>query len=210
MKFKFGRRDFGGVLTLEDKARAALARVPPQTAFYIYGTLGQCYETTRQYAKAIVLHEEGKKIADEVGDLAPLGTACGCLRIYHLGMGQYGKAIAVLEEYKKSAEEMGDGELVGDACGNMGVCYYDMGQYGQAIALLEHKKIAGEIGDRAGVARTCSNLGNCHAEEGRLAEAIAYFNQSYAISREAKLRGEESNAAALLGTVLVHALRAQC
>ena len=60
-----------------------------------------------QYAKAIVLYEEHKKIAEEVGDQAEVVIACHNLRRCYESMEQYGKAIALLEEHKKIMEEVG-------------------------------------------------------------------------------------------------------
>jgi tetratricopeptide (TPR) repeat protein len=157
---RYERQDFGGVLAIEDKVRMVATRAPPEAACFIYASLGNCYYRLGQYGKAIELHKEHKKIAEEVGDRAGVGKACGNLGNCYCSMGQYGKAMGLHQEEKKIAEEVGDRAGVGKACGNLGCCYCSMGQYNKAIELhKEHKKIAEEVGDRAGLGQAGGNLG---------------------------------------------------
>jgi tetratricopeptide (TPR) repeat protein len=71
------------------------------------GNLGNCYDSMGQYRKAIELHQEDKKIAEEVGDRAGVGRACGNLGNCYDRMAQYRKAIELNQEGKKIAEEVG-------------------------------------------------------------------------------------------------------
>jgi len=162
-----------------------------------------------QYGKAIELHQESKKIVEEVGDRASVGRTCGNLGNCYESMGQYGKAIKLHQEHKKIAEEVGDRAGVGTASCNLGNCYMSMGQYVKAIGLhQEHKKIAEELGDRAGVGRACGNLCRSYAQDGKFDQALTYGNQRHKISRELQLRDEELQAAHDMGTVLRLALSA--
>ena len=58
--------------------------------------------------------------------------------------------------------------------------------------------------------RACRYLGNCHAAAGKLVQALAYLNQSYQISRELQLRGDEIRSALFLGSALGLAVSADC
>ena len=75
MMERYERQDFGGVLAIEDKVRMVATRAPPEAACFIYAPLGNCYGIMGQYAKAIALHKEHKKIAEEVGDRVGVGRA---------------------------------------------------------------------------------------------------------------------------------------
>jgi len=57
------------------------------------GNLGNCYFRMRQYGKAIELHEEDKKIAEEVGDRAGVGKACGNLCRCYAQDGKFDQAL---------------------------------------------------------------------------------------------------------------------
>ena len=86
-----------------------------------------------QYGPAIEVHQEHKKIAEEVGDRAGVGRACFNLGNCYNRMGQYGKAIELQQEHKKIAEEVGDRAGVGAACGNLCRCYAQDGKFDQAL-----------------------------------------------------------------------------
>ena len=75
-----------------------------------------CYRIG-QYGRAFALFKAHKKIAEEMGDRAAVGVACGNLGNCYESMGQYGRAMALHEERKKIAEEgFGDREGVGREC----------------------------------------------------------------------------------------------
>ena len=105
---RYKRQDFSGVLAIEDKVRMVATRAPPEAVCFIYGTLGICYQSMGQYAKAIPLHEESKKIAEEVGDRTDVGKVCGNLGNCYSSIGQCEKAIVLHQEDKKIAEEVGE------------------------------------------------------------------------------------------------------
>jgi hypothetical protein len=109
-------------------------RRPPAFTCYIYNALGCCYESMRQYRKAIALHEEHKKIAEEEEVRAGVGRAYGDLGNCYEGMGQYRKTIALLhQERKKIAEEVVDRGGVLGACGDLCRCYAQEGKLDQAL-----------------------------------------------------------------------------
>jgi hypothetical protein len=72
--------DFRGVVALEEEARAVATRAQdPDDALFIYGKLGTSYDKIGQHAKAHSMHEEYKRIAEEVGNRAGVGVACAKL-----------------------------------------------------------------------------------------------------------------------------------
>ena len=68
MKDLDAKQDWRGLAALEDEARMAATQAPTDLACNIYNRLGCCYRSMGQYGKAIELHQECKKIAEEVGD----------------------------------------------------------------------------------------------------------------------------------------------
>jgi tetratricopeptide (TPR) repeat protein len=58
------------------------------------GNLGCCYYKKGEHARAIALHEECKKIAEEVGDRAGVGRACGNLGDCLAAIGNFDQAVA--------------------------------------------------------------------------------------------------------------------
>jgi adenine-specific DNA glycosylase len=76
----------------------------------IYSSLRNCYDSLGQYSKAIKLHELHLTIAEEVGDRAGPGSACGNLGVCydHDSLGQYDKATKLHEQCQTIAEEVGN------------------------------------------------------------------------------------------------------
>ena len=72
----YAKQDWRGLAALEDEARTLATKAPPNLACAIYSNLGNCYDSMGQYGKAIALHQEDKKIAEEVGDRSGVGEAC--------------------------------------------------------------------------------------------------------------------------------------
>ena len=70
MKDLDAKQDWRGLAALENEARTAATQAPTDLACNIYNRLGCCYRSMGQYGKAITMHKEGKKIAEEVGDRA--------------------------------------------------------------------------------------------------------------------------------------------
>ena len=103
MKDLYAKQDWRRLAAFEDEARTVVTLAPPNRASCIYSTLGIFYYRMGQYGKAMGLHEENKKIAEEVGDRAGVGWACGNLGNCYYRMGQYGRAIALHSRQKRSS-----------------------------------------------------------------------------------------------------------
>ena len=115
LKDLVSKEDWRGLVAMEDEAGRVARQAPLHVAGVIYGMLGYSYQSMGEYARAIALHEEHKKIAEEVGDRAEVGMACGSLGICYESMGEYARAIALHAEGKKISEEIGDRAGVGQA-----------------------------------------------------------------------------------------------
>ena len=93
MKDLDAKQDWRGLAALENEARTVATQAPTDLACNIYNRLGCCYESMGQYGKAIELHEEHKKIAEEVGDRAGVGRACGNLCRCYAQDGKFDQAL---------------------------------------------------------------------------------------------------------------------
>ena len=87
------RQDWRGVVALEGELRAVAALARPEIASAIFSTMGNCYGCMGQYGRAIELHKEHKKIAEEVGDRAGVGRACGNLCKCYAQDGKFDQAL---------------------------------------------------------------------------------------------------------------------
>jgi tetratricopeptide (TPR) repeat protein len=177
-----------GLVAMEAKARTVaeeLRVVRHPNAARIFGTLGRCCRALGQYTKAIELHEQRRVIAEEAGDRAEQGSACGDLGNLYNSLGQCAEAIELHEQRRAIAQEMGDRAGQGVACSGLGSCYMSWGQFAKAIELHEqHQAIAEEVGDRTGLGGTCANLGICYKSLGQYSKAIELHEQAWAIAEE--------------------------
>ena len=73
MKDLDAKQDWRGLAALENEARTAATQAPTDLACEIYNRLGCCYFRMGQYGKAITMHKEGKKIAEEVAEIQSAG-----------------------------------------------------------------------------------------------------------------------------------------
>jgi tetratricopeptide (TPR) repeat protein len=181
-------RNWRGLAAMEPEARSVadeLRVAQPAVVALIYGNLGICYRSLGQYAKAIKLYEQERKISEVVGHRAGQGRASsGIGNCYH-SLGQFDKAIEQHKQHRAIAEELGDRAGQGSACSGLGSCYRSLGQYTKAVELHEQDRaIAEEVGDRAGQGRACGNLGVCYHSLEQYEKAITLHEQSLMIREE--------------------------
>lgn len=79
-------------------------------------------------------------IAEEVGNRAGVGAACGDLGGCYRIMGQYDTVIALHDQGQVVLNEIGNQVGVGKACSNLGLCYDDLGQYDCDTAIVLHEQ----------------------------------------------------------------------
>jgi tetratricopeptide (TPR) repeat protein len=179
--------EWRGVAVLENEARTLATQTPPELAWEIYSILGSCFQELSEYAKAIELHLEAKKVAGNFKGEARAKVAEGCIKLgsCYERIGQFFKAIELHQEARKVAKELGNRATAESACCNLGICYSMMGWTKKAIEVLqESKKIAEEMGDRALLSGADLNLGNCYMKTHQYGKAIALYEQTKTMSEE--------------------------
>jgi tetratricopeptide (TPR) repeat protein len=196
-------KNWRGLAAMEPEAQAVAeelrAAQHPDAAF-IYTNLGNCYDLLGQYAKAIELHQQARAIAEEQGDRAGQGSACGNLGNCYSTLRQHAKAIELHKQCRAIHQEVGNRAGQGTACGNLGICYKLLSQYAKAIELHQQARaIAEEVGDRAGQGKACGNLGSCYDSLGQYAKAIELHEQAQAIAEELGNRAGQGRACINLG-----------
>jgi CHAT domain-containing protein/tetratricopeptide (TPR) repeat protein len=162
-----------------------LREVEPQWAGVIYSSVGNCYNSLGQYAKAMELFEQSLAINEELGDRAGQGTTLHGLGNCFVSLGQSVKAIELFEQSLAIFKELVDRAGQGAALNGLGMCYRSLGQYAKAIELFEQcLAILEELGDRAGQGTTLGGLGMCYRLLGQYAKAIELFDQALTILKE--------------------------
>ncbi|RZF33680.1 hypothetical protein LSTR_LSTR007058 [Laodelphax striatellus] len=159
-----------------------------------YSNLGSSHHYRRNFAQAIVFHENVLRIAQELGDravearaFAGLGHAARCA-------GDYNQAKRWHERQLDMALGTRDRVGEGRACSNLGIVYQLLGEHDAALKLHQaHLNIARALGDRAGMGRAYGNIGNAFSAMGYYEQAIKYHKQELTISKEVKDRSSEAS-----------------
>ncbi|MCX8173164.1 MAG: tetratricopeptide repeat protein [Thermoplasmata archaeon] len=150
----------------------------------ILGAIGQCYEKTGEFGKALGYYLQALECAHRTENEITIATA------YHragTGMwfaGELEKALGYLE---KALEIRMRHNLKKDIAGtynNMGIVYLYKGEWEKAVECWQNaKKIWEEIGDMAGVSTTYNNLAGVWSNMGEHEKAIEFAKKDLEISR---------------------------
>ena len=136
------------------------------------GSLGSCYVSLGQYAKAIQHHEKHLNIATQIGHKAGEGKAYGNLGNCYDSLGQFEKALQHHEKHLNIATQLGDKSGEGQAYGNLGNCYVPLGQYEKAIQYFDKcLNMALQLGHKEGEVKAYGSLGRCYSSLGQYQKA---------------------------------------
>ncbi|XP_022808157.1 tetratricopeptide repeat protein 28-like [Stylophora pistillata] len=162
--------------------------------------VGNTYDNSGDFCKAIEYHKRRLQIAKEVGDKAGEGQAYGNLGIVYRWLGHFHEAIQYHERHLQIAKEVRDKTGEGQAYRDLGIVYRELGHFHKAIEYHErHLKIAKEAGDKGGEGRAYGNLGNAYKSLGDLYKAIKCHERDLQIAREMKDKAGEGRAYGNLG-----------
>ena len=100
------KQDWRGLVAMEDEAGRVARQAPLDVAGEMYTRLGDRCERMGEYARLIALHEEHKKTAEEVGDRAGVGRACGNLGQCYSAICDFEQAVAYCNKNYEIAREL--------------------------------------------------------------------------------------------------------
>jgi len=135
-------------------AAAGTRTAAKQTVAWVYGTLGNAYQSLENVSRAIECHKEHVTMAKEVGNWAEEGKAYGNLGIAYRSLGSFSKAIEYHAQHLATAKEVGDRVGKGAAYPNLGNVFHSPGDYAKAIEYhTQDLTMAKEVGDCKGGGR---------------------------------------------------------
>jgi diguanylate cyclase (GGDEF)-like protein len=196
-------------LKLYQKAGQILPKLPEATdeqAIEISQGLGEVYQITGEYEKALEQYRTVENLARRAGDRKKEAESLSRIsRIYHL-KGDHEKT----EEHAKKSydiyREIGEPGGVAECLHTMGNVHWSRGEYPQALknyedALAKRR----ELGDMRGASSSLQNIGNVCLEQGEYDRALECYEKTLAMRKEANDR--RGLAASLNGIGNVHANR---
>jgi tetratricopeptide (TPR) repeat protein len=184
------------------------------------GNLGTAYYRLGRVHEAVLLYEQARSMAREIGDWAGEGIWIGNLGACYSTLGQTERAIEhyqqalsdiyarlgqterAIEHFQQAldiAREVGDRSAEGSWLGSLGDTYDTLGQTERAI---EHYQqaldIARQVGDRSGEGSWLGSLGDTYDTLGQTERAMEHYQQALDIAREI---GDRSAEGAWLGSL---------
>ncbi len=136
------------------------------------------------YARAVLLSEQGVAAYRGLGDVRGMAVALNNLGNVAIDRGDLARARAVHEEALALRRELGDRRGVAASLGNLGLVACDGGLYERAWALHEESlAIKRELDDKRGIPISLNNLGLVARNQGDVARAIALYEESLTLFR---------------------------
>lgn len=150
-----------------------------------YYAAGCAAEDLGQFADALRLYEEARRLWEEVGEERRLPDAYVALGSIRTSQGDYGAAGDSFGKALELARQVGDRRLISVALSNLGAVAWSVGDYEQAERFHQQAlAIRRELGNRAGVSVSLTSLGLIAARRGDLQGAKVLYHESLAIVRE--------------------------
>jgi tetratricopeptide (TPR) repeat protein len=173
---------------------------PNLTAVTSHAFLGRWLGELGRFSEAIVLGEEGVRIAEAIEHLNSLVVALCLLGEVHLRRGDLGAAIPVLERDVRLCQAAELLTMYAWAAPCLAVAYALSGRVSEALPLLEQAvehgaKGTGDLAWQMGV------TGEGYLLAGDIENATRFADRSLKLSRDARERGSEAQALRLLGEI---------
>ena len=154
-------------------------------------TLGCCYMSLGQYAKAVTLLEKARKLLEKAGE-------SGAAKAGNAEETDYSPHDTA---HPSNAHLSQHCTAHGDACTALGNCYISLGEHKKAAIMYgQGRKCMEEVGDRAGQGKTCAVLGNCYMSLGQYDKAMKMYEQARATAEEVGDIADEARALMNLGS----------
>ena len=146
---------------------------------------GCAAEDLGQFADALRLYEEARRLWDEAGEQRRLPDAYIALGSVRSTQGDYGAASVSFGKALELARQLGERRLISVALSNLGGVAWSVGDYEKAEGFhQEALAIRRELGNRAGVAVSLTSLGIIAARRADLQGAKVLYQESLVILRE--------------------------
>ena len=188
------------------KAREMLPRLTRGTedeAAAIAEELGDTYQITGDYDKALEEYKLAEEAARRKGDEKKEGDALSKMSLVHGLQGNYNEMMSHAERSYAIREQMGDHKGLAESLRIIGNVHANRGDYGEALSYLtDSLRIRQEIDDQTGAAASLGAIGAVHWQQGDYEAALRCDEESLKIRRDV---GDKPGMAASLNSVgIVH------
>jgi len=141
--------------------------------------IGNVYETTYDFNKAINYYEKSAEVKDNINDRPGLSDVMDNIGNLYYKQRYLEKSI---DSYKKSAalnEQLNKQDNLGSNYNKLGVAYYKMGNYDEAEKYYQKSlEIKLQTGNNKDVSMTFNNLGNLNLDQNKYKKAITFYEKS--------------------------------
>jgi CHAT domain-containing protein len=196
------------LLTLDNFQQALRLFEEAKDKYGESGTLiniGTVYESTRDYAEALVYYEKGLKMAQQMGYRQWEVNALNNLGMVYVFMDKYAEA---LERYKASLkiwQETGNKAMETVTLGKVGQIHQLANRYAEALEAYQASlMILKKTDDKVSEGKTLNNIGVVYKSMGRYAEALGAYEASLQIKREMNDRAGEAGTQINIGVIYTY------
>jgi len=136
------------------------------------------------YARALILVEEGLALYRATGDRPGIATALNVLASLAKYQGDHTRAAQVYQECLLLRRDLGQPADIATVLGNLGVVAAEQGDYARASEFFEESlALKRRLGHAQGVAVSLTNLGLVAREQGDYARATSLYGEGLALYR---------------------------
>jgi len=147
--------------------------------------LGETYQVTGDYGKAMEIYIENLKQAEELGDKRRMGGSLNGIGSIYNNEGDYEKALDYYTRSLAIREELGDKYGIGVSLHNIGIFYHNTGDYEKALDYHTRSlKTCEELGDKRGMGYSFYWIGIIYDNKGDYEKALDYHTRSLSIREE--------------------------
>jgi len=164
--------------------------------------LGQSYQETGDYERAIKIFHECLEQSGKVGDKISEAVALRNMGNIYLSTGYYDEAIEYYEQSLLISRYLGDKLNEQSALRNMGSAYYSKDAIEPALKYYQRSlEMSLELGHRRGEGDALHNLGSVNEEIGEYERALDSYSQALRIFRELGEKSPESYSRIGMGNI---------
>ncbi|MFD2587285.1 tetratricopeptide repeat protein [Croceitalea marina] len=157
---------------------------------YALNQLGTAFRNLSQLEKAIILHEKGLAIAEEIEStdfkilsLNMLGVVYRRKDAIQTALGYNQQALEIAETVSNKSKHVK--RSINVALNSIGNLYQTLGQYDLAISQFKRAlELERELSNKLGLAINNQNIGDCYEQKGELEEALQYYRKSLAYNED--------------------------
>ncbi len=195
-----GQNDWSGAITELQAAYALDQKDDPLSAAWDMATIGNCYDSLKDYANAIASEQTALAYFQKTNNTAGLAKALDLMGQAYSQTSQYSKAINTLQQALPFTLKAKDASTEANTLMNLASAYDHSGQHSKAISYFGQAiPIFQSLKDSEGQAAVLNGLGSSYQNLHQFAKSLSYFRQALAINRRMEDQDGQATTLANLG-----------